>query len=198
MRFKGGHVGAFGVVGVASLACMPQVALAESISGADILLPKPAEFIPALIAFLVIWIVLAKLVWPSVLGMMQKRQQQIQDDLDAAAQSKAAAEKARQEYEAGIADAKKEADEIIAQAKFDAEAERTRVIDKARTDAAAIVAKAHDTVDSERKKAMIELSASVVDLSVEIASKIIGEALSEDDQRRLAEKYLEEVSTNHE
>ena len=45
---------------------------------------------------------------------------------------------------------------------------------------------------------MIELSASVVDLSVEIASKIIGEALSEDDQRRLAEKYLEEVSTNHE
>ena len=155
MRFKGGHVGAFGVVGVVSLACMPQVALAESISGADILLPKPAEFIPALIAFLVIWIVLAKLVWPSVLGMMQKRQQQIQDDLDAAAQSKAAAEKARQEYEAGIADAKKEADEIIAQAKFDAEAERTRVIDKARTDAAAIVAKAHDTVDSERKKAMI-------------------------------------------
>ncbi|MDY4522822.1 MAG: F0F1 ATP synthase subunit B [Atopobium sp.] len=198
MRFKGGHAGALSAATVVGIACMPQIARAEGISGADILLPKPAEFIPALIAFLIIWIVLAKLVWPSVLGMMQKRQQQIQDDLDAAEQSKTAAEKARQEYEAGIADAKREADEIIAQAKFDAEAERTRVMDKARTDAAAIVAKAHDTVDAERKKAMIELSTSVVDLSVEIASKIIGGALSEDDQRRLAEKYLEEVSTNHE
>ena len=198
MRFKGGYVGVLATATAVCSTCMPQIARAEGISGADILLPKPAEFIPALIAFLIIWIVLAKLVWPSVLGMMQKRQQQIQDDLDAAQQSKIAAEKARQEYEAGIADAKREADEIIAQAKFDAEAERTRVMDKARTDAAAIVAKAHDTVDAERKKAMIELSTSVVDLSVEIAGKIIGSALSEDDQRRLAEKYLEEVSTNHE
>ena len=49
-------------------------------------------------------------------------------------------------------------------------------------------------MDSERRKATIELSNSVVDLSVEIASKIIGNDLTEDQQRRLAEKYLAEVS----
>ena len=48
-------------------------------------------------------------------------------------------------------------------------------------------------MDSERHKAMIELSSSVVDLSVEIASKIIGNDLSVEEQRRLAEKYLAEV-----
>ena len=41
---------------------------------------------------------------------------------------------------------------------------------------------------------MIELSSSVVDLSVEIASKVIGNELSEGQQRKLAEKYLAEVS----
>ena len=57
-----------------------------------------------------------------------------------------------------------------------------------------VIAKAHGAVDSERHKAMIELSGSVVDLSVEIATKIIGNDLTEDQQRKLAEKYLAEVS----
>ena len=40
---------------------------------------------------------------------------------------------------------------------------------------------------------MVELSGQVVDLSVEIASKIIGDALDDEEQHRLAEKYLMEV-----
>ena len=90
--------------GIAALAALvPTPAFAEAPSGADLLLPKMAEFIPALIAFLVIWFVLAKLAWPSILGMMEKRQQKIQDDLDAAANEKAAAEKEHREYQAQIA-----------------------------------------------------------------------------------------------
>ena len=56
------------------VAMAPSVALAEEgASGADILLPKPAEFVPALIAFLIIFAVVAKFVWPSVLRMLDKR-----------------------------------------------------------------------------------------------------------------------------
>ena len=174
----------------------PGVALAEeSAVGPDILIPKMAEFIPALIAFLVIWVVLAKLVWPQVLSMMEKRQQKIQDDLDAAERSKIQAAEEAKSYEAKILDAHHEADAIVARAKKDAEEVRSAVLAKAQREAADIIAKAHGAVDSERHKAMIELSSSVVDLSVEIASKIIGNDLSEEEQRRLAEKYLAEVST---
>ena len=182
--------------GIAALGTLvPTPALAETPSGADLLLPKMAEFIPALIAFLVIWVVLAKLAWPSILGMMEKRQQKIQEDLDAAANEKLAAEKEHREYQQQVAEARREADEIIVKAKREAEA--SRILAKAQEDAAATVAKAHDAVASERRKAMIELSSSVVDLSVEIASKIIGNDLSEQDQRKLAEKYLAEVGTGH-
>ncbi|HIZ17983.1 MAG TPA: F0F1 ATP synthase subunit B [Candidatus Olsenella stercoravium] len=174
----------------------PALALAEeSAVGPDILIPKPAELIPALIAFIIILLVLAKLVWPSVLDMMEKRQQKIQDDLDAAERSKIKAAEEAKSYEAKILEAHHEADAIVAKAKKEAEEVRSAVLAKAQREAADIIAKAHGAVDSERHKAMIELSSSVVDLSVEIASKIIGNDLSVEEQRKLAEKYLAEVGT---
>jgi F-type H+-transporting ATPase subunit b len=42
---------------------------------------------------------------------------------------------------------------------------------------------------------MIELSGQVVDLSVEIAGKIIGEALDEEEHRELVKKYLSEMGS---
>lgn len=188
-----------GFVGVitALAVLIPTPAFAEAPSGPEILLPKMAEFIPALIAFLVIWVVAAKFVWPSVLGMMDKREQKIRGDLGAAAAEKASAVKEHQEYQAQIANAQNEADEIIAAAKGQAEAERARILAKAQEEAAATIAKARDAVSSERRKAMAELSDSVIDLSVEIAGKIIGSSLSDDDQRKLAEKYLVEVGGGH-
>ena len=180
-----------------TLTAMPTVALAEeSAVGADILIPKPAEFIPALIAFLIIWAVLAKLVWPQVLQMMEKRQEKIQSDLDAAERSKVEAADQARAYDAKIVEAHREAEAIVAKAKKEAEEERSRILAKAQREAADVIAKAHGAVDSERHKAMIELSGSVVDLSVEIASKIIGNDLSVEEQRRLAEKYLAEVGTS--
>lgn len=182
------------VVALGVALATPAVALAEeSAVGPDILIPKMAEFIPALIAFLIILAVLAKLVWPPVLEMMEKRQQKIQEDLDAAERSKLEAAEEARSYEAKILDAHHEADAIVAKAKKEAEEVRSAVLAKAQREAADIIAKAHGAVDSERHKAMIELSSSVVDLSVEIASKIIGNDLSEEEQRRLAEKYLAEV-----
>ncbi|MBD9243554.1 MAG: ATP synthase F0 subunit B, partial [Clostridiales bacterium] len=158
---------------------------------------KPAEFIPALIAFLIIWIVLAKLVWPQVLQMMDKRQQKIQDDLDAAAKSKQEAAEQAKGYEDKLVEAHREAEAIIAKAKKEAEEERSHVLAKAQREAAVIIAKAHGAVDSERHKAMIELSGSVVDLSVEIATKIIGNDLSEAEQRKLAELQMRACRDAH-
>lgn len=188
-----GQLARAGAAIAVAVAGMPTAALAEGV-GADILIPKPAEFIPALIAFLIIWIVLAKLVWPQILSMMDKRQEKIQEDLDAAEKSRLDAAESAKSYEQKIVEAHQQADEIISKAKKEAEEERSAILAKAQKEAADVIAKAHGAVDSERHKAMIELSGSVVDLSVEIATKIIGNDLTEDQQRKLAEKYLAEVS----
>lgn len=182
------------LVAAAELAA-PTMAFA---TGADILIPKPAEFIPALIAFLIIWLILAKLAWPAVIKILDARQEKIEKDLKAAETAKEEAEQQRREGADVIAAAEREAADIVASAKREGEEERSRIIAEAQASAVALVARAHDTVDAERKKAMVELSGQVVDLSVEIASKIIGDALDAKEQHELAEKYLLEVGNLNE
>lgn len=155
-------------------------------AGADILLPKPAEFIPALIAFLLIWLILAKLAWPSIIKVLDEREAKITGDLEAAEQAKLEARAKADAYDAKIAEANREAADIVAQARREAENERAAVISKANSDAAALIAKAHDTIEHDRHKAAAELSCQVVDLSADIAAKVIGDELTDEQQRRLA------------
>ena len=187
------------VVGAALLvAGSPVVALAEEENtGMRLLMPNMAEFIPACIAFLIIFFIMSKFAWPTVLKMMEDRENKIQGDLDAAEQAKTQAQTDAKAYEERLAEAEREAAEIVAAAKREAEEERSRILAKAQKDAAATIAKARDAVESERKKALVQLSGSVVDLSVEIASKIVGDDLTDAQHRQLAERYLAEVgSTN--
>ena len=180
------------------IASTPVAALAEEENtGMKLLIPNMAEFIPACIAFLIIFFIMSKFAWPMVLKMMEDRESKIQGDLDAAEQAKEQAKANAKAYEERIDQAEREAAEIVAQAKREAEEERARILAKAQKDAAATIAKARDAVESERKKALVQLSGSVVDLSVEIASKIVGNDLTDAQHRRLAERYLAEVgSTN--
>lgn len=188
--------GTAAAAGVGAFA-LPAIALAEDSQGGGmgLLLPKIGEFIPACIAFAIIWFLLAKFAWPIVLKAMDDRENKIKTDLDDAERSKKDAAASAEEYKAKISEADRKAEEIVAEAKKEAEAQRSEIIAKAQEDAAQIITKAHGAVDAERHKAMIELSGSVVDLSVEIASKIVGDNMSQDQQRKLAEKYLTEVGS---
>ena len=87
-----------------------------------------------------------------------------------------------------------QAEAIVERAKREADTEAAAIVAQAKKEASDIVAKANATLAAERRKTMIELSGTVVDLAVDIAGKIVGSELSEDAQRRLAKKYLEEVS----
>ena len=186
------RVGAACGLSLATMLAAPATALAV---GAEILIPKPAEFVPALIAFLAIWAIMAKLAWPMIIKSLDEREKKIADDVKSAEDARGEAQQNIQVSKDKIVAAEREAADIVAAAKREAEEERSRIIAEAQASAVSIVAKAHDAVEGERKKAMVELSGQVVDLSVEIASKIIGDALDTKEQHALAEKYLMEVGS---
>ena len=187
------------LVAALALAAVPTVALAEEErSGIALLIPSLAEFIPACIAFIVILIICSKLLWPTVLGAMDAREKAIQDDLDAAAAERAKAEESVVKAEKAIADAQRQAADIVSQAHREADEERSAVLAKAQRDAAATIAKGKEAVESERSRAVAELSASVVDLSVDIAGKIVGQDLTDEEHLQLAGKYLLEVVADDE
>ena len=179
------------------VAMMPATAFAEgSAGGPSILIPNMAEFVPALIAFLIILVVLSKLAWPKVLSMMEEREKRIADSLDEAERTKQKAIEDRAVSDALVTDARRQAADIVLEARQDAEAERARIIAAARTEAEHIIAKAHATAEDERHALYAEAAASIADLSVSVASKIVEKTLDEDgEQRRLIERYIEEAGS---
>ena len=120
---------------------MPVSAFAEDgAAGADILIPKMAEFIPALIAFLIIWIVLAKVALPGIMKTMEERGKKIEESLDEAEKTKQEAIAKRAESDSIVTDARRQAADIVLEARKDAESERARIIEAAHKEAEEIIA----------------------------------------------------------
>ena len=67
------------------------------------------------------------------------------------------------------------------------------IVAKANEEAAAVVAKAHEAMESEKRAVVAELQAEVAQLTVAIAGKLIGKQLSADDHAKLIEQYVAEV-----
>ena len=172
----------------ASVLLTPTLAFAEGTEsgGADILIPKMAEFVPALLIFLIIWFLLAKFVWPKVISVL--------DEADA---TKAEAAEIRDEADAIVAEARRKASEIVLEARGDAEKERARIVAAAHAEAEDIIAKAHDRADDEMKRSLASATDTIAKVSVAVAGKIVGDTLASDEakQRELIKKYLAEVGT---
>lgn len=178
------------------LAVPAQAFAEESSNKAEILIPKMAEFIPALIAFLIIWVVLAKFAWPQILSMMDERGKRIQESLDEAETTKKKAIASRKEYDELVTDARRKSADIVLEARKDAEAERARIIEAAHKEAEDIIAKAHANAEDKRNAIYAAAAASIADLSVSVASKIVGETLDQDgEQRRIIERYVKEAGS---
>ena len=162
---------------------MPVSAFAEDgAAGADILIPKMAEFIPALIAFLIIWIVLAKVALPGIMKTMEERGKKIEESLDEAEKTKQEAIAKRAESDSIVTDARRQAADIVLEAPH--------------KEAEEIIAKAHTTVEDERKSIYAGAASSIADLSVAVATKIVGEALEDDaEQKKLIERYIQEAGS---
>jgi F-type H+-transporting ATPase subunit b len=60
-------------------------------------------------------------------------------------------------------------------------------LERLRTNAAA-------EIEAEKQRAMGELRAEVADLAIAAASKVVGESLTDQRQRRLVEEFLTEAS----
>ena len=181
-----------GLMGVPAIAFASE-AEAETASGLALLIPKLGEFIPMLIGFVVLWVVLAKLAWPAFIGMIDKRAATIKDSLERAETAKIESERLLEENKAQLDEAKKQATQIIADAKATGDAVRAEMMTQAQEDARLLISKASAAIETEKKAAIAQLQSSVADLSVSVAGRLIGQDLSDTDHRRLIERYLAEA-----
>jgi F-type H+-transporting ATPase subunit b len=98
-----------------------------------------------------------------------------------------------QEFEQRMAEARKEGQEIIAQATQMSETARQDILETAREEARAQIEKAKEEIARERELAMAELREQVADLSLSISEKVIGETLDDERQRQLVTEFLKQT-----
>ncbi|WP_165252532.1 F0F1 ATP synthase subunit B [Adlercreutzia sp. ZJ304] len=185
----------------AALAATPILAFAaegaeeaES-AGISAILPDMMEFVPMLVAFILLWIILAKFGWPMFNGMLEKRENTIREALKKSEEAKIESERVLAEYREQLAEAKVQATQVVADARATGEAVKADIQEKARAEAAEMIAKAKITIEAEKKAAIAELQASIADTSINVAQKLIGEDLSDAEHRAIIERYVKEAGS---
>jgi F-type H+-transporting ATPase subunit b len=161
-------------------------------SSTGLVLPKPDEFIWALLAFVILFAVLAKFAFPALRKGLEAREQAIRGELERAEQSRLEAEQKREEYDRLIAEARTEADRIVREASESIEGTRRDRIARAEDEARQIIEKARADAATERERAFADLQRTVADLSLEAARRVIEQELQNPEaQRQLVERFIQ-------
>ena len=171
----------------------------DSLNLPAILTPDLGLLFWMLLAFLVIFFVLAKFGFPAIVNMVEERKKFIDDSLRKAheanerlANIQAESEKLLQEARVRQSVIMKEAaaarDNMIASAEA-----------KAREESARIISEAKAQIETEKQAAIADIRQQVAALSISVAEKILRQHLSDDKkQMEYVDKLLDEVSANAE
>lgn len=157
--------------------------------------PNPADIWPTILAFIVLFFLLRKFALPAINGMIEARAARVRESLERAEETKVEAERLLDEYKQQMAEARGEAAKVIEQGRKVAESMKAEILAQANEDAKAIVAKAHEAMEAEKKSAIAQLQAEVADLSVAVAGKLIGEKLTTADHAKLIDKFMAEAGS---
>lgn len=146
-----------------------------------------------IIAFGILYWLLNKYAFGPLFGIMEKRRQLVKEELAAAEESRKAAEQYLAEQKQAIEEARRQAYEMIEQAKNTSSKQAEEIIQAARNEANRLKEEALRDIESEKNKAVAALRSQVSGLSVLIASKIIEKQIDEKSHQELIEQYLQEA-----
>lgn len=151
-------------------------------------------FVVELIAFAIMFAIIARYIVPPINRAMEARQAAIRAEFAQLDEAKAEAAASKDEYDAQLAEARKEA----AQIREDARAQAATIVAEAReaaiTEQARIAEAAKSQIEAERQQAAHALRAEVGGLATGLAGKIVGESLDDDArQSRVVERFLTDL-----
>jgi len=158
------------------------------------LIPHTAELIVGAIAFTLLFLVLRKFVVPMFEKAFTARTEAIQGGIERAEKAQVEAQRALNQYTEQLSKAQSEAQTLREEARAQGAAIIEDLRAKAQEEAARITATAHASIEAERQQAVTSLRNEVGALAVELASKIVGEALDDQArQSRIVDRFLEDL-----
>ena len=143
--------------------------------------------------FLILLFLLNRFLFKPVLARLDERGAKIGQGLEDAAAAARDRELARAEREAAVAEARKEAAEMIARSTKMAEDTRNEILASARSEAEKVTQRAREEITAEKDRAMGELRTHVAELALAAASALVRKEMDGATQRRLVEDFLAEA-----
>jgi len=138
--------------------------------------------------------ILGKFAWGPILAAVEARETAIQGAIDEAAQRNADAAKLLEEHRQQLADARRQASELIAEGKSAGDRVRKEIEEKARVEAQAIVDRARVEIQRERDAALDAMRKESVELALAAASQLIHANLDQAKDRQLVERVLADMT----
>ena len=161
------------------------------------LLPAPYDIVWSAVVFAIILIFFWKKVLPNVSAMLEARGAAIEGNIEKADAAQREAEEALAKYTAQLADARAEAGKIRDAARADGAKIVTEAKESASTEAARITATAKAQIEAERQSALVSLKSEVGTLAIDLASGVIGEALTDDKKSKaLVDRFLADLAAS--
>ena len=158
---------------------------------------EPGLMIWTVVIFVLLLAVLKKVAWPAVLGAVEAREKALEEQIAEAERNRAEAAALLAEHKKLIAEAKAQAHGIIVEARTVAEKERALAMEKTKQEQEELLARARREIVAERDRALQDLRREAVDLSLAAASKLIGERLDSETDRKLVLEYLATLDSGH-
>jgi F-type H+-transporting ATPase subunit b len=141
----------------------------------------------------VLAIVLTKLLYKPVQNFLKKRTDRIQGQLHQAEQDMAKAAELKQQYEQKIADADRERDTIIEEARKIAAETSRQIVADAKKEAEAIKTRATANVDLEWEQAQSGMRNAIIEVSAIMAEKMVTLAINKEMQDKLFDETMAEL-----
>ncbi len=176
---------------------------AEAAEGAEGHAAAPAQFqinlfwiIVAALNFLVFFAIVYLIVLKPVGRMLAERRERIAQGLKDADAARRDREAAADQRQAVLAEARREANEILARAQRLADETREQGVAETRADIERLRAQAVADIDAERQRALSDVRAQVADLALQAAGKVVGETMTDQRERRLVDEFLSQVTAS--
>ena len=158
------------------------------------LIPTWSEFIIGIICFVLVFGVLGKILMPRIMKTLEEREDAIQGGINRADEAQAEAQAVLQQYRAQLDDAKHEAARMREEAREAGAQIIAEMRERAEADARRITESAQSQIEADRQQALTSLRAEVGTLATELASRIVGESLTDTArQGRMVDRFLADL-----
>ena len=165
-----------------------------SINLPSILTPDFGLLFWMLLAFLIVFFLMAKYGFPIITKMVEDRKNYIDESLQKAHEANERLAGIQQESERLLAEARAKQAEILAQAKATGDSIVSEARNKAQAVGAKLLQEAKAQIAAEKENALRDIRQTVADLSIVIAEKVVRQKLANnDEQQALIEQMLNEA-----